>query len=137
MKRRRFLLLAAALATGASAGASTRDNAEADREFARAIGDRVAGEPQNCIDQSRVTGPQIVGDRTLIYRQSGRRLWVSQLPDTCPFLRRDSILIVYVNSGQLCRRDRFQTITPLTSIPSASCFFGVFTPYDKPKPNPG
>lgn len=104
---------------------------DATLELGKALAGRVAGKPQSCIDPQAVGGPQIVGNRTLIYRQSGQRLWVTTLPDACPFLRTNVIVVTELYGGQLCRSNRFRTITPNTSIPSGICRFGAFVPYDK------
>lgn len=94
---------------------------------------RVAGTPQQCLSLTRVQGPAIVDDHTIVYRQNGRRLWVTHPVDDCPSLRPGfSTLIVDVTSGdQLCRNDRFRVRTPDSIIPGPFCRFDVFTPYDK------
>jgi len=95
---------------------------------------RVAGAAQQCLSLGRVRGPDIVDARTIVYRQNGRRLWVTHPVDDCPSLRPGfSTLIVDVASGdQLCRNDRFRVLSPNSIIPGPFCRFGVFTPYDRP-----
>lgn len=117
----------AALALVASIGAA----APAKDDVAKALAGRVPGKAENCITLSRVDGPQIVDAETILYRQSGRRVWRTGPVGHCS-LRPLDTLVVEVWGGQLCRNDRFRVITPGLSIPSAYCRFDSFTPYDKP-----
>ena len=107
--------------------------AEAAKDLADALGDRVAGAPKDCISTSDSDGPQIIDDHTILYRPVGRTLWRNDLANSCPGLRPYTTLIVEVHGSQICRNDRFRTIEPGTSIPSAFCVFGKFTPYEKAK----
>ncbi|MEN2785949.1 DUF6491 family protein [Sphingomonas qilianensis] len=109
------------------------DTSSADRALAEATAGRIAGAPQRCIDRSSAGGPQIVGDHTLLFTQSGRRLWINTLPASCPSLRRDSTLIVQAFGSQMCQNDQFQPRQPGDVVPGANCRLGTFTPYDRPK----
>lgn len=93
---------------------------------------RVAGPAVDCIELSRTDGPDIVDQGTILYRQSGKRIWRTGPVGTCPSLRPLTTLIVEVYGSQICRNDRFRVLEPGTSIPSAYCRFDRFTPYDKP-----
>jgi hypothetical protein len=92
---------------------------------------RIAGKPVQCIDIQRNDGPEIVDSQTILYRQSGKRIWKTGPIGECPSLRPLDTLIVDVYGGQLCRNDRFRTVSSGMSIPSPSCRFRDFTPYDK------
>lgn len=92
---------------------------------------RVAGPPSECVSLSRIHGPDIVDAQTIIYRETGKRLWVVHPIGACPALRPLNTLIVDVYNGQLCRNDRFRVLEPGLSIPSGYCRFDRFTPYDK------
>ena len=109
------------------------DTSSADRALDAALAGRTAGAPQRCIDRTTAGGAQIVDDRTLIYNQSGRRLWLNTLPAACPSLRRDSLLIVQAFGAQMCQNDQFQPRQPNDIIAGPICRFGTFTPYDRPK----
>lgn len=94
---------------------------------------RVAGEPVNCISLNRNTSPEIVDGRTILYRETNRRVWRTGPVDACPSLRPLQTLIVEVYGSQLCRNDRFRVLQPGTSIPGPICRFDRFTPYDLPE----
>lgn len=117
-----------ALAMFGAVGAAAPDR----DDVAKALAGRVPGKAENCITLSRVDGPQIVDPHTILYRQSGKRVWRTEPVGACPSLRPLEALVVEVWGGQLCRNDRFRVVTPGLSIPSAYCRFGSFTPYDKP-----
>ena len=125
-------VLALALTALCGAAAPAADRVKED-PLARALAGRVPGKPVSCIDPQFTDGPQIIDDHTLIYNRVGRRVWRNDLPDACPALRPDVTIIVEMYGGQLCENDRFRVLEPGSRIPSASCRFGRFTPYDKPQ----
>lgn len=124
MRALAVLLLPAALA--ASTGAK-RDP----------LAGRVAGAPVDCIGLRTNTSPQIVDDRTILYRETERRVWRTGPQGNCPSLRPFTTLIVEVYGAQLCRNDRFRVLEPGSIIPSSICRFDRFTPYDKPRGRSG
>lgn len=93
---------------------------------------RVAGQPVDCIGLSQNASPVILDQRTILYREGAQRLWRTGPVGSCPSLRPDHILIVEIFGAQICRNDRFRTLSPNTSIPSGYCRFTRFTPYDRP-----
>jgi hypothetical protein len=93
---------------------------------------RTAGAPANCIFAARMEGPIIIDRQTIIFRENGRRVWRADLGDTCRSLREDMILILRSRESRLCRNDVFQSLEPGSRIPSGTCQFRQFTPYDKP-----
>lgn len=100
--------------------------------LADAIAGKVAGKPTDCIDPQFSDGPQIIDSRTILYRETGRRVWRNDLAAACPALRPDVALIVRRFGSQLCRNDTFRVLEPGANIPSGICRFGSFTPYETP-----
>jgi hypothetical protein len=121
------LLLAAGLA--AAAPATTRDR-DPLSEFAG----RVAGAPVSCLTADHAGGLQALDRRTLIYRESARRIWRNDLPDVCPGLDDDSLLVIELFGSGPCKGDRFHAVQRGSGIPGPSCRLGSFVPYVKPKP---
>lgn len=112
---------------GAAAPAAPRqDTAES------VLAGRIAGKPVDCVDKSRLEGPQIIDAKTLIYHESGNRLWRNDLIGVCPGLQPMDTLIVDIYGTSLCRNDHFRAVTPGLTIPGPYCRLGNFTPYDKP-----
>ncbi|WP_206364488.1 hypothetical protein [Sphingomonas pokkalii] len=129
----RFAIMigAAALAGCAqNADYQAQRDAQARRELASALGDRVAGKPQDCISPGMTDGPQIIDTRTLVYRQGGR-LYRNDLVAECPSLAPLTTVIVEMRGNQLCRNDQFRVLTPGNSIPSQFCRLGKFIPYTR------
>jgi hypothetical protein len=129
--RVKLVAVAAMMAIGAAACGTLA--ASHDDPLAKALAGRIAGAPQNCVENSLVGGPQIIDNRTLLYNETGRRVWRNDLPEACPGLRDDSHLIVEVYGSQLCQNDRFRAVDFGSHIPGPYCRFGKFVPYDKTK----
>jgi len=132
----RFAIIAAAglalAGCAQNAEYQAQRDAQARRALADALGDRVPGKPQDCINPGMTDGPQIIDTRTLIYRQ-GTRLYRNDLAADCPSLAPLTTVIVEMRGSQLCRNDQFRVLTPGTTIPSGYCRMGKFTPYTRPK----
>ena len=115
-----------------AAGAMAADSDSDARDLAKALAGRTPGKPFNCVDPSWAGTPQIIGNRTLIYRATGRTLR-NDLPDACPGLDTDSIIVNEMHGSQLCSGDLFYTLERGSRIPGPRCRLGKFTPYEKPK----
>jgi hypothetical protein len=119
MRRAGAALLLALVATGAQA---KRDDP---------LAGRVAGRAERCLPGGADARLTILDKDTIVWRQSGRRIWVTHPVGACASLAPDRTLLVESFGGMHCRNDLFRTITPGLSIPSAACRFGSFVPYDK------
>ncbi|MEO6217171.1 MAG: DUF6491 family protein [Sphingomonas sp.] len=112
-----------------AAGATAADS---KKDLDKALAGRVAGAPVDCISTFSTDGPQVIDERTVLYR-SGRRVYVNTLEAACPSLDWDKVLIVELHGSQICRNDHFRVLARGTTIPGPTCLFGKFAPYDKPK----
>jgi hypothetical protein len=105
-----------------------------DDPVGKELAGRVAGKPVTCITASTTSGPIILDNRTIMYREgAGRRIWINRPRGQCAGLRQPATLIVQLFGSNVCRNDRFQVLEWGSSIPSAPCFFDDFTPYDRVK----
>jgi hypothetical protein len=130
----RMAILMGALALAgcaASAEMQASDEARASKELAGALKGRTAGEPRDCISASGLNGPQIIDSDTLIYRESGRRIWVSELGAKCPGMQPLNTIVIELHGSQICRNDRFRVLEGGSTIPGPTCMMGKFTPYTK------
>lgn len=127
-------LALAACSTSPSQPSSAAAEAAGQDRLAAAIGDRVPGEPQNCVFERNLQGPDVVNNRTLIYRQGAGRLYVNHLPDECVNVDRDTILVFRnLTSSQLCRNDPFTLVDRTSRFPTGGlCTLGQFVPYERP-----
>ena len=95
---------------------------------------KVAGKPQNCISNSRNVNTIRISDDTLLYRESGRTVYVNKLRGSCPGLTRgDDIMVVETFSGQHCSGDIIRLVDRTSGIPGPVCSLGEFVPYKKAK----
>lgn len=95
---------------------------------------KVAGEPRNCISNTRNVDAIRISDDTLLYRESGRTLYMNKLRSSCPGLTRgDDIMVVETYSGQLCNGDIIRLVDRTSGIQGPVCSLGEFVPYKKAK----
>lgn len=127
------ILIAGVALAGCTANSEMQASrqAAAEKDLAAALGDRVPGAPRDCISTTDADGPQIIDGDTILYKPVGKTLWRNELASQCPGLRPYTTLIVEVHGAQICRNDRFRVIEPGSTIPSAYCMFGKFTPYTR------
>ena len=129
-----LLIAAAALAGCANGKYEEQVRAEGAKDLAEALdGYAATGKTSDCVQPRNVSGPQIIGNTTLLYREGGARIWRNDVIGNCPSLREGQTVITEIKGGQLCRNDLFRTIEPGTSIPSAYCRLGNFTEYKRVK----
>jgi hypothetical protein len=126
MRTMPIALAAAALVASAGIAATHRDRG-AD-ELAKALAGHVEGKTIECIDPKMVDGPQIIDHQTLLYRRAGT-IYKANIIGPCPSLEDGNTVVNEIYGGQLCRNDKFRTIAPGESIPSAYCRLGGFTEY--------
>lgn len=100
-----------------------------------ALAGRIPGKSVECVAASWLDAPQVIDEKTLLFRESGYRIWRNDLPDACPGLRPMSTLVINIHGSELCRDDDFRAVEPGSSIPTATCRLGRFTPYNKVVPS--
>lgn len=93
---------------------------------------RIAGPAVDCIDLDRVQGPDIVDNRTILYRESSRRIWRTGPIGACGRMRSGDGLVVELYGRRICRNDHFRVRTPGTLL-GGVCRFSSFVPYDRPR----
>jgi hypothetical protein len=129
------IAVAAAALVIAGCAATPEQMAEAESaraaELADALDGYSPGVAQDCMPIDRTNGPQMIGGGVVLYRESGRRIWLARTEGECPWLRRDGVMVTEVFGTQLCRTDRFRVVDRGSSIPSGHCRFGSFTPYER------
>lgn len=130
--RRILLLAAAAAATIAPAAAGAARPVDREAQLARILRDRVAGEPVNCIDMSRVRSSQIVNDTALVY-DAGSIIYVNRPRSGADQLNRMDAQLLRTPIGRLCSIDVVQMIDPVSGMMTGLVFLGDFVPYRRPR----
>jgi hypothetical protein len=104
--------------------------ARPDRSVSELNG-RTPGKPVDCIDED-AAGPALVfNPTTVLFRESGRRIWRMQPDGACQALRPGVRLTIFNIGRRLCAGDRFNVSPIGSTISSAQCRMGPFTPYDR------
>lgn len=116
--------------------AATTDSPYAQRkaaaysvELEKALGGKVAGKPQSCIDVRRADSTQQIGDRTILYKVSKKLVYRNDPLGGCAGLGRDLALVTRLYSTQLCRGDIVTPTDFTTGFSGGSCALGDFVPY--------
>src|SRR3546814_16784655 len=80
------LLIAAAALSGCANGQYEEQvRAEAQKDLAQALdGYAATGKTSDCVNPRNVSGPQTIGNTTLLYRQTGSRIWRNVVTGSCP-----------------------------------------------------
>ena len=98
--------------------------------LSKQLAGKVAGEPQNCINDFNNTNLVRVSDDILIYRVSSRLVYENRLRYSCPGLARDNDIIVTEQFGsQRCKGDIFRLVDRTSGIQGPTCSLGEFVPY--------
>jgi hypothetical protein len=133
----RLLLTIAALMLPFTTAAAAPSALERTREreaqaLAKALEGRVPGKPEKCYFATRAAAPpEVVGVRTIIYRQSSRRIWVNTLREECRWLRGDRTLLFETLGSQVCSGERIDVRPSGSPVTAGYCYFGDFIPYDR------
>ena len=69
--------LLAAAAVAVAPAASAREKLSPEDQLTKLIGNRVAGEPQNCISLASIGSSQVIDKTAIVYRV-GSTLWVNR-----------------------------------------------------------
>lgn len=124
------LIVAAAVA--AAPAASAREKLAPEDQLTKLIGNRVAGEPQNCISLSSITSSQVIDKTAIVYRV-GSTLWVNRPRSGASSLDDDDILVTNTIGSQLCSIDPVQLHDRTSHMYSGFVSLGEFVPYRRPK----
>ncbi len=124
--RKLIPLIAASLLIGGAAQAGPPDR---EAELQRAVRDRVAGEPVDCIDLRRVRSSRIISDTAIVY-DAGSVIYVNRPRGGAEQLdRNDTMVNRLYGTGRLCSIDTVTMVDSLSQSFSGVVFLGEFVPY--------
>lgn len=124
------LTAASLLLVGAAAYAKPRLTPE--EALAKALEDRVAGEPVDCIYTPRVMSTRIY-DKTAIVYDAGNTIWVNRPESGAGMLDDNDIMVTTPFGSQLCSVDIVRMIDRGAGFWRGSVGLGQFVPYKKVK----
>lgn len=128
--KKTLLFLAAAVAAIAPAQARSPDPGKGERELAKALDGRVAGEPVDCINLHQVRSSRII-NRTAIVYDAGGTLYVNRPRAGASSLKDWDIMVTRPFGSRLCRVDTVQMVSPGSRMLSGIVFLGDFVPYKR------
>lgn len=123
------LILSSCAATPAQIARDQADTARTQAKLDKRLAGYTAGKTTDCIRPVNAS-VDIFGD-TLVYRDSGTRLYKTTTTGGCFGLKRDDIIVTRSFNGQLCRGDIVRTVDRTGGFPSGSCSFGDFVSYTR------
>jgi hypothetical protein len=88
----------------------------------------IAGEPENCIQTSRIAGTRVHDDFTIDFELTGGNVYRNTLPGRCPGLGFEERFGYRVSAGQLCRLDTITVLQSGGATPGPTCALGPFVP---------
>jgi hypothetical protein len=132
-----ILLFAAILAAGCTHNGGPQVSARAQAQaaedeagLAAALSGRIAGPPQDCVDQGDLGGNKSYGRGVILF--SGRTndvVYVNRPAGGCPDLNLGRALKTRTTMTQLCRGDIVTVFDPISGTEYGGCGLGQFTPY--------
>ncbi len=134
------------LATGCAArsgstAATDPDKAPmvAEEDLNKALAGRVAGPPQECVDEPGLGGNQSYGRGAILFGDTTEKVvYVNRPPAGCPEIDSMRAIRASSSSTRLCRGYIITVFDPVTRMSYGTCTLGPFTPYvrtDKPAPS--
>ena len=129
MKRMTVVAALAASAMLAMPVASADTASKGQAKLAKILEDRVAGEPQSCVQTFPNTHMRII-DETAIVIDRGSTIYVN-VPRHPDSLDEDDAMKIRRTSSQLCRTDIVTTFDRTGGIYTGNIFLGDFVPYKK------
>ena len=128
------LLLGAMVASCSTAVEPPMRSAQAQNQYQRLIAGKVAGPEVNCLPSSRTNDMTVIDESTVVFRQSGSRLFVAHMQGECSNLGQPpyALLTKQPASLSLCHGDIAQVVDTHNGMTVGSCVFGSFTPYSGP-----
>lgn len=126
------LLLAGAVLSSCAAAPQPGRSAQAESHFQQLLAGKVAGRSAACLPSYRARDMVVIDDQTIAFRDGGRRVWVTNLSNSCNNLGSGHYALVTRNfSSNLCRGDIAEVADLSTGMTVGSCVLGDFTPYER------
>jgi len=128
--KKTLLALASAAAAFAPAQAKSPDPARGERELARTLEGRVAGEPVDCINLHQIRSSRII-NRTAIVYDAGGTIYVNRPRAGLSSLRDWDVMVTRPFGTRLCRVDTVHMYSPGARMLGGIVFLGDFVPYKR------
>ena len=129
---KKMTVTADAILLSALIGACASAPAGPDEEEARlhALVSARANDSIRCLSTHQYDSVQILGERLLVFKGPGKRVWANELPRPCPGMHKDDILIFDLRGSQVCSLDWVTATRPGWLHAGPKCSLGEFIEFD-------
>jgi len=125
----------AGLASSDQTGAVTKAQKQAAEDAARlaeALKGRVAGPPQDCVDQRDLRSQEGYGKEAILFSSDRHDMvYVNRPRNRCPNLDAGRAIKTRTSTSRLCRGDVVTVVDAMSGMQLGSCTLGEFTPYHR------
>jgi hypothetical protein len=128
--KRLVSILAASLVLLSGSPAVAKPKLDPEARLAKVLDGRIAGEPVDCIQLSRIHSTQVI-DHTAIIYDAGSTLYVNRPRAGLESLDRWDTLVTKSFSSQLCSVDVVRLFETGSRMETGAVFLGEFVPYRK------
>jgi len=129
------LLAAPTLAQdGERADEEQTEQTKGEKELAKLLEGRVAGEPTSCIRTPPNDRVRVIDDTAIVYGR-GKTIYVNRTSRPSDIDDRDTMVIRRFSGSQLCKTDTVTTIDRGSQMFSGVIFLSEFVPYTRVETN--
>ena len=129
------LLAAPTLAQdGEQADEEQTEQTKGEKELAKLLEGRVAGEPTSCIRTPPNDRVRVIDDTAIVYGR-GKTIYVNRTTRPSDIDDRDTMVIRRFSGSQLCKTDTVTTIDRGSQMFSGVIFLSEFVPYTRVETN--
>jgi len=129
------LLAAPTLAQdGERADEEQTEQTKGEKELAKLLEGRVAGEPTSCIQTPPNDRVRVIDDTAIVYGR-GKTIYVNRTSRPSDIDDRDTMVIRRFSGSQLCKTDTVTTIDRGSQMFSGVIFLSEFVPYTRVETN--
>jgi hypothetical protein len=129
------LLAAPTLAQdGERADEEQTEQTKGEKELAKLLEGRVAGEPTSCIRTPPNDQVRVIDDTAIVYGR-GKTIYVNRTSRPSDIDDRDTMVIRRFSGSQLCKTDTVTTIDRGSQMFSGVIFLSEFVPYTRVETN--
>lgn len=129
------LLAAPTLAQdGERADEEQTEQTKGEKELAKLLEGRVAGEPTSCIRTPSNDRVRVIDDTAIVYGR-GKTIYVNRTSRPSDIDDRDTMVTRRFNGSQLCKTDTVTTIDRGSQMFSGVIFLSEFVPYTRVETN--
>jgi hypothetical protein len=127
---KKWILPPLALASTACMPAEPIEMTAAEQgEFSKAVTDRVAGSPLNCVSSRSLRGNRSFGEGVILFEGHGGTVYVNRPAAGCPELGLGRSLVTRSSGTQLCQGDIAEVVDLSSGVGFGGCALGEFVPY--------